>query len=90
MEELLWLGITGGASVFGYLKTRAFVRDRLRFVDGAHRGIAPVLAGLAAAVVATPLALLPVINGASALLFGVGVGLGARKGSQDVKRLTGG
>ncbi|MFQ5888470.1 MAG: hypothetical protein ACE5JR_00310 [Gemmatimonadota bacterium] len=89
MEELLWLALTGGASAFGYFKTRAFVRERLRFVDVAHRGAAPVIAGALAALVASPLALLPVINGASALLFGVGVGLGARKGTRDVKRITG-
>lgn len=87
MEELLWLALTGGASAFGYVKTRRFVRERLRFVEAAHRRAAPLVAGAAAALVVYPLALLPVVNAATAVLVGVGVGLGARRGRRDLRRL---
>lgn len=90
MEDLLWLGITGGASLFGYLQARKFVRERLRFVDGAQKPTAPLVAGVAAAVVAAPIVwLLPVVGAGSALLFGLSVGIGTRLGATDVRRLRG-
>lgn len=89
--ELLILGlITGGATAFGYMKSRSFVRGRLRFVDGIENPAAPWVAGGLAAAIATPVVLLlPVVGVGSAVVFGVGVGLGVRHGAKDVKRLPG-
>jgi hypothetical protein len=92
MPELILLAGTGVVTLFGYLKSRRFVRERLRFVDAAHRPAAPIIAGAAAALVAGPVVwLLPVVGAPTALIFGVGVGWGVYHGSRDVrKRLPGG
>jgi hypothetical protein len=90
MIEILWLGVTGAASAFGYIKTRQFVRGRLRFVDAAHKPAAPVIGGAAAALLAAPVvALLPVVGAATAIVFGTGVGLGVHHGSKDSRKLPG-
>ena len=88
LEALVWLGVTGAASVFGYIKSRQFVRNRLRFVDSVQNPIAPLMAGGVAWLVALPIAaFLPVVSAISAVVFGVGVGAGVLHGARDVKRL---
>ena len=52
MFELLAIAIAGGVSFFGYVKTRKFVRERLRFVDGVQKPMAPVVAGSVATLAA--------------------------------------
>lgn len=89
LGTLLWAGVTGAASIWGYIQTRQFVRRRLRFVDAVHKPAAPVVAGLAAALVTAPVSWLPVVTLGSAALFGVGVGVGVRHGSRDAHRLPG-
>ncbi|HXF96179.1 MAG TPA: hypothetical protein VNI61_08780 [Gemmatimonadales bacterium] len=80
----LWLGLTGVATGAAYLWTRNFVRRRLRYVDAVRRPAAPVLAGVAAAAVAVPIAgLLPVVTTATGLLVGAGVGAGVATGRRN-------
>jgi hypothetical protein len=75
------------AAWIGYGAARRFVRERLRYVDAAQRPSAPVIAGVVACLVAAPVAwLLPFFTGATALAFGLSVGLGVRSGAKDVKR----
>lgn len=88
MLELIGLGITGVTAFYGYIKSRKFVRSRLRFVDAAHVPSAPILAGGAVALLSAPLTLLPLIGFWLPLSLGVAVGLGVAHGSNDVKRLT--
>ena len=72
----------------GYVKTRSFVRDRLRFVDAVHRTSAPLVAGIGAALVASPVAwVLPFVGGGAAVLFGGAVGWGVVKGRRDIRQL---
>ena len=87
--DLIWLGVTGVGSIWGYIQTRRFVRNKLRFVDKAHKPVAPLIAGGAAALLAAPLAWLPIITVGTAAAFGIGIGLGVRQGQKDVKRLPG-
>jgi len=88
MFELIMLAAAGVGTVAGYVKSRQFVRQRLRFVDAAHQPSAPVVAGAVAALAAAPVVwLLPVLGAGTALIFGAGVGLGVLHGSRDVKRL---
>jgi hypothetical protein len=88
--ELIGVVVAWSAAVLGYTKARAFVKDRLRYVEGIHRTSAPWKAGLAAAVVATPIAwLLPFVTGASALLFGAAVALGVASGRRELGRRLG-
>ena len=91
MLELFAAAATGAVTLFGYLKARQFVRERLRFVDAAHKPATPVLVGAVAAVAAAPVVwLLPLVGAPTALIFGIGVGWGVHHGSRDVrKRLPG-
>jgi hypothetical protein len=90
MLELLIVAATGAGLFATYSKTRDFVRNRLRFVDVAQKRSAPVIAGFGATLAALPLvAVLPIVGGPTALLFGVSVGLGVKKGQKQIKQLTG-
>ncbi|HEX9581182.1 MAG TPA: hypothetical protein VF970_08780, partial [Gemmatimonadales bacterium] len=74
-------GVAGG---WGYLTSRRFVRQRLRFVDAVKKPVAPVVAGAVAALVAAPVvALLPVVGVGTAVAFGVGIGAGVARGARD-------
>ena len=91
LEGFLWLAVTGVASAFGYIKSRQFVRKKLRFVDAVQHPYVPFLAGGVALLIALPITvLLPVVGTVSAVLFGMGVGAGVLQGANDVKRLPGG
>jgi hypothetical protein len=69
--------------------TRRFVRERLRYVDAARKGIAPWLAGGVAALVAAPVvAVLPIVGAGTALTLGVAVGMGVANGARDIKQGT--
>ena len=75
------------AAFFGYSRARGFVKNRLRYVDSIYRWSAPWKAGLIAALVTVPIALiLPFVSGASGLLFGTAVGLGVAAGRRDLRR----
>jgi len=83
----LSLVVTAGATIFGFIQARSFTRRKLRFVEAAQSPMAPILAGLAAAVAMSPVAaLLPLVTGATAVLFGLGVGAGVMAGKQDIIR----
>ncbi len=85
--ELIGFVIAWGAAFFGYSRARAFVKDRLRYVEAIYRRSAPWKAGFFAALVATPIAwALPVVTGASALLFGTAVGFGVAAGRRELRR----
>ncbi len=94
MIELLGLAVTGAAGLFGYIKSRQFVRNRLRFVDSAQSPKAPWIAGGLALLVVVPLTAIPLVgtfvSGLTAIVFGASVGLGVAAGARDVKRLSSG
>ncbi|HEX6367607.1 MAG TPA: hypothetical protein VF006_01665 [Longimicrobium sp.] len=84
---MITLAIALAAAAFGYLQTRGFVRRKLAYVDAVHSGVAPVIAGVAAACLAMPVAgLLPFVGGGTALLFGAAVGAGVSAGSKDTRQ----
>lgn len=88
MLELIVIGVGAAAAIGGYIKTRQFVRHRLRFVDAIQRPVAPLAAGAVAALAAGPVVwLLPLIGAGTALAFGIGVGMGVAHGARDVRRL---
>ncbi len=80
------LGLLIGAAVLGggFVATRNFVRRRLRFVDAVRKPAAPLVAGLAAGlagtVVALPLGVLLPVTVWTAAAFGVGVAGGVASG----------
>jgi hypothetical protein len=74
--------------LFSHWKARQYTRNRLRFVEAVQNPIAPVIAGVATAIIAAPVVwLLPFVGTFTALLLGVGVGTGVLMGAKDVKRL---
>jgi hypothetical protein len=90
MFGILGLALTAGATFFGYMQTRSFVRNRLRFVDAVQRSGVPLLAGVAAFVAAALIVpLVPLIGGGTAILFGAGVGLGVAHGRGDIRYRVG-
>ncbi len=87
--DLIWLGVSGAAAVYSYMKSRQFVRNKLRFVDAVQNPAVPLVAGIGTAVVASALSFLPIITVTTGLLVGLAVGTGVLHGSRDVKRLPG-
>ena len=86
MTEFL---VTLAAGLAGYLLARRFVSRRLRFVDAVHSRFAPLVAALTATIVIWPLTLLPVITLTTAMVFGIGTGLGTASGARLVRRADG-
>ncbi|MFI5232134.1 MAG: hypothetical protein ACHQSE_06445 [Gemmatimonadales bacterium] len=94
MWGIIVLGATFAISWLTYGTARRFVRERLRYVESALTPGAAIVAGVVAAVVATPvvglLHIIPLVGslmtGGTAVVFGLSVGLGVRSGAQDVKR----
>lgn len=87
MLGLLTLVLSSAAAIIGYTQARAFVRERLRYVDAAQSGLAPVIGGLGAfALGAVVTGLLPLVGTGTAIAFGVSVGLGVSNGQKDIRR----
>jgi CHASE2 domain-containing sensor protein len=82
---MLHLLITLAAGIAGFILARSFVRRRLRFVDAVHSPIAPLLAGCVSALVAWPAVLLPMVTLSTALVFGIGTGLGTASGARALR-----
>lgn len=87
MFGLLALAASIGVTIIGYTQARAFVRERLRYVDSAQSMFAPILAALGALVIAAPVvALLPFVGSGTAIAFAVSIGLGVSSGQKDIRR----
>jgi CHASE2 domain-containing sensor protein len=83
---MLQLLLILAAGFGGFLLARTFVRRRLRFVDAVHSPFAPLVAGVVAAAVAWPLALLPAVTAMTAIVFGIGTALGTASGARILRR----
>jgi len=98
MLGLIGLGVAAGAGVWGHMKSRKFVRRKLRFTKLVEKPGIGIGAGIAAAVVASPVIGLvvavplvgtvvgTVVGTGTALAFGAGVGTGVSMGAKDAKR----
>lgn len=84
---MLWLAVSAAALIGGFFVTRDFVRRKLRFVDAVQRPSAPLIAGAAAAVVALPVTLLPIVTIGTAVAFGIGVAGGVASGRSGPPQL---
>jgi hypothetical protein len=82
---MLQLLITLTAGAIGFILARNFVRHRLRFVDAVHSPVAPFVAGAAAALIAWPAVLLPLVTFPMAIVFGIGTGLGTASGARALR-----
>jgi len=88
MLGLLSLAITVAAVAGGFMVARDFVVRRLRFVDGVRSPLAPWIAGIGAALVAWPVAILPLVTTFTTTLFGLAAGFGPASGVKALKRGT--
>lgn len=86
MYETLVFAVTVAAGIGGYIMARNFVRRRLRFVDAVRSPLAPVIAGTAAALLAWPVAILPVVTTMTAVVLGIGTGIGTASGVKALRR----
>jgi len=78
--------LTLAAGLAGYLVARRLVSRRLRFVDAVQSRFAPLVAALTATIMVWPLTLLPLVTITTAMIFGVGTGLGTASGARLVRR----
>jgi hypothetical protein len=83
--SMLPLLITLTAGAIGFILARNFVRRRLRFVDAVHSPFAPLVAGGLATLLAWPAVLLPLVTLSTAIVFGVGIGLGTASGARALR-----
>jgi hypothetical protein len=83
MFELIGLGIAGAVGVFGHIKARRFVGQRLRYTKVVEKPLLGLWTGVGAMIVASPLTLLPLIGAGTAIAFGAGVGTGVALGVKD-------
>lgn len=90
LATLIWIVLTAAAGIGGYVFVKRFVRRRLRYVDVLDRPWVPLVAGVGATLLASPVvALLPILGVGTAAFFGLGVGLGVAAGRRELKRLPG-
>jgi hypothetical protein len=88
MLGLLSLAVTVAAVAGGFVIARDFVVRRLRFVDEVRSPLAPWVAGVGVALVAWPIAILPLITTTTTTLLGVAAGFGTASGVKALKRGT--
>lgn len=87
MLPIISLILTLGIAYFAYSAARRFVRDRLRFVEGARKFRLAILAAAGVFVITIPFAwLLPFVGAGTALALAAGVGVGVAAGSRDLNR----
>ena len=85
--NLISLVVAVGAGMFAFGLAREYVRQKLRFVDAVRNPLAPWAVAVGALIVAIPIvALLPIIGGGTALVFGAAAGLGTASGVKALKR----
>ena len=83
MIELLVAGFVG---VYGHLKSRKFVGQRLRYTSIVEKPALGLWAGVGAAVLAAPLvAVLPFVGVGTAIVIGAGIGTGVALGVKDTE-----
>jgi hypothetical protein len=84
---LLAFALSTAAVIIGFTQAKDFVARRLRYVDAARSPLAPIVAGVGAAIVAAPIVwLLPFVGAGSAIAFGLSVALGVAAGNKNVRQ----
>jgi hypothetical protein len=84
---LLAFALSTAAVIIGFTQAKDFVARRLRYVDAARSPLAPIVAGVGAAIVAAPIVwLLPFVGAGSAIAFGLSVAFGVVAGNKNVRQ----
>lgn len=85
MLELIALGAAGAAGVFGHVKSRDFIRRKLRYTKIAEKPAVGM--GLATgAATAIVVAALPLVTLGPAVVVGAGIGTGVAAGIKRARR----
>lgn len=86
---MLGLIAAGVVGVYGHIKSRKFVGQKLRYTSIVEKPTLGLWAGVGAAAVAAVIGLVPVVGGLVgapiAIAIGVGVGTGVAFGVKDTK-----
>ncbi len=82
MFELIGLGIAAAVGIYAHLKSRRFVRRRLRYTSWVEKRGLGILAGV---VTAIAVSWLPLVGFGAGLVVGAGVGSGIHMGASDVR-----
>ena len=80
--------VAGTVGLFGHVKTKDFVRRKLRYTKIAEKSASGMglAAGAATAIVAAPVVgMLPVVGTATAIIIGLGVGSGVGFGIKQAR-----
>ncbi|HAT37022.1 MAG TPA: hypothetical protein DCS75_00910 [Gemmatimonadetes bacterium] len=89
MFGLIATAIAGAAGVLVHVKSRYFVKQRLRYTSFVDKPMLGVWVGIGATIVATPIvAALPIVDAGTAIALGVGMGTGVAMGVKDSERST--
>ena len=84
MLGLIGMGLVGAATVFSHVKSRQFVRKRMKFTSFVEKPGLGVAAGVVTAVALAPVVwVLPVVGAGTAMLIGAGVGSGVAIGAKE-------
>lgn len=87
MLELIALGIAGVAGIGGHLKSKEFVRRRLRYTSWIEKPGVGLAAGAVTAIAAAPVvAILPIVGAGTAIAAGIGVGTGVAIGASQARK----
>ena len=87
MFTIISMVIAIAVAIAGYFQAKSFVQSKLRFVDAVQHFAAPLIAAVAAMLIAAPVVwLLPLIGKGTAILFGLGVGAGVSSGAKDIRK----
>lgn len=87
MFALIAFALSTAAVIIGFTQAKDFVARRLRYVDAARSPLAPVVAGVGAALVAAPIVwMLPFVGVGTALAFGLSVAMGVAAGNKEIHR----
>lgn len=83
MLEIIAAGVVGAA---GHVKSKKFVRRRLRFTEWTEKPGIGLAAGVVTTLAAAPLVmLLPVVGPGTAIVAGIGVGTGVAIGARQAR-----
>lgn len=93
MFALIGMGIAGAAGLYGHIKSRHFVGQKLRYTKLVEKPALGLWAGVGATVAAAPLVavvgIVPLVGGlvgtGTAIAIGAGVGTGVALGVKDTK-----
>jgi hypothetical protein len=86
MFGLLAAGIAGVAGVYGHIKSRSFVGQRLRYTSIVEKPALGLWAGAGATILSgVVVSGLPIVGAGTAIAIGIGIGTGVAVGVQDAK-----